>query len=144
MSHSTCLPADSVNAVLPLGRSARRASLIVSALPVLFLAVDLAGKLLRIAPAIEATEQLGYKADVVLPLGLLQLACLALYLWPRTAVLGAILWTGYLGGAVATHVRLGNPLLTHQLFPVFVGGLLWLGLWLRDARLRALVPFTYR
>lgn len=143
MSHSTYLAAGHVGGALPLARrSARRAGLIVSALPVLFLAADLAGKLLRIAPAVEGTVQLGYKADVLVPLGLLQLACLALYLWPRTAVLGAILWTGYLGGAVATHVRLGNPLLTHVLFPVFVGGLLWLGLWLRDARLRALVPLT--
>jgi len=140
MSQPTYLAADQA---LPVGRrSARRAGVIVSALPVLFLAVDMAGKLLRITPAVEGTVQLGYKADVLVPLGLLQLACLALYLWPRTAVLGAILWTGYLGGAVATHVRLGNPWLTHILFPVFVGGLLWLGLWLRDARLRALVPLT--
>ena len=70
--------------------------------------------------------------------------CLALYLLPQTAVLGAILWTGYLGGAVATHVRIGNPMLSHALFPVYVGALLWLGLWLRDARLRALLPFTTR
>lgn len=61
---------------------------------------------------------------------------------PRTSVLAAILWTGYLGGAVATHVRIGNPLFSHILFPVYVAALLWLGLWLRDRRLRALLPIT--
>ena len=73
-----------------------------------------------------------------MPLGVLELVCLSLYLLPQTAVLGAILWTGYLGGAVATHVRIGNPMFSHALFPVYVGALLWLGLWLRDARLRRL------
>lgn len=121
-------------------RRARRAGLMVSAIPVLFLAVDLTGKLLRVAPVVEGTTQLGYPASVILPLGLIQLACLALYLVRRTSVLGAILWTGYLGGAVATHVRLGNPLFSHVLFPVLVGALLWLGLWLRDARVRSLLP----
>jgi len=67
------------------------------------------------------------------------LLCLALYLWPRTAVLGATLFTGYLGGAVAIHARVGDPLLTHTLFPVYVGGLLWVGLYLRDAGLRTLL-----
>ena len=77
-------------------------------------------------------------------LGLLQLALLALYLAPRTSILGAVLWTGYLGGAVATHVRVGSPLATHILFPIYVAALLWLGLWLRDARVRALVPLRAR
>ena len=75
-------------------------------------------------------------------LGVLQLLCLGLYLLPQTSVLGAVLWTGYLGGAVATHVRLGNPLFSHSLFPVYVGGLLWLGLWLRDVRVRQVLPLT--
>ena len=73
------------------------------------------------------------------PLGILQLVLLALYLVPRTALLGAVLWTGYLGGAVATHVRVGNPLVSHVLFPVYVAALLWGGLWLRDRRTRALL-----
>ena len=73
-------------------------------------------------------------------LGVVQLACLAVYLVPRLSVMGAILWTGYLGGAVATHVRVGNPLFTHTLFPVYIATLLWLGLWLRDERLRAVLP----
>jgi hypothetical protein len=71
---------------------------------------------------------------------MLQLACLVLYLVPRTSVLGAVLWTGYLGGAVATHVRVGNPLLSHTLFPIYVAALLWGGLWLRDQRVRSVLP----
>ena len=77
---------------------------------------------------------------IALAVGALELACLVLYVTPRTSILGAILLTGYLGGAVATHVRVGSPLFTHVLFPIYVGALLWGGLWLREARLRALVP----
>jgi hypothetical protein len=73
-------------------------------------------------------------------MGIVLLACVILYVIPQTSVLGAILLTGYLGGAVATHVRVGDPLLTHTLFPVYVGVLIWLGLYLRDGPLRALVP----
>lgn len=119
----------------------RRLGLAVSALPVLFLALDAALKLLQLPLAIEGTTQLGYASHVVRPLGIPQAICLALYLMPRTSVLGAVLWTGYLGGAVATHVRLGSPWPTHILFPVLLGGSLWLGLWLRDARVRLLLPF---
>jgi hypothetical protein len=114
---------------------------ILSALAVLFLAFDCTIKLLRLAPAVEGTVQLGYPASVIVPLGIVQLVCLALYLIPRTAVLGAVLWTGYLGGAIATHVRLGNPLFTHLLFPVYVALLIWGGLYLRDDRLRAVFPW---
>ena len=113
---------------------------VLSGLAVLFLTFDAAIKLLRLPMAIEGTTQLGYPAGVVLPLGVLQLVCLALYVLPRTSVLGALLWTGYLGGAIATHVRLGNPLFTHVLFPIYVALLLWGGLWLRDSRLRELLP----
>ena len=120
--------------------TARRLGLAVSALPVVFLALDAGLKLWRLPAAVAGTVQLGYPPEVVLPLGLLQAVLLALYVMPRTGVLGAVLWTGYLGGAVATHVRLGNPWLTHILFPVIVGGLLWLGLWLRDGRVRLLLP----
>ncbi|AMY07162.1 hypothetical protein LuPra_00329 [Luteitalea pratensis] len=123
---------------------ARRIGVVVTALPVLFLLVDALVKVLGVAAATEAAAQLGWSEPLLLPLGVLELMCLALYLVPQTAVLGAILWTGYLGGAVATHVRIGNPMLSHALFPVYVGALLWLGLWLRDARLRALLPFTTR
>ena len=123
---------------------ARRAGLVVMALPVVFLLVDALVKVLGLVAAADATAQLGWSDELLLPLGVLQLVCLALYLLPQTAVLGAILWTGYLGGAVATHVRIGNPMFSHALFPVYVGALLWLGLWLRDARLRELLPTTRR
>jgi hypothetical protein len=113
---------------------------VLSGFAVLFLTFDAAIKLLRLPMAIDGTTQLGYPAGVVLPLGVAQVICLALYLIPGTSVLGAVLWTGYLGGAIATHVRLGNPLFTHVLFPVYVALLLWGGLWLRDPRLRALLP----
>jgi hypothetical protein len=121
---------------------AHRAGLVVSAIPVLFLAMDASMKLFGLAAASEATAQLGWPAHLLFPLGVLQLLCLGLYLLPQTSVLGAVLWTGYLGGAVATHVRLGNPLFSHSLFPVYVDGLLWLGLWLRDVRVRQVLPLT--
>ena len=116
----------------------------LSAFAILFLAFDAAMKVLQLTPAVEGTTQLGYPASVILPLGLVQLVCLALYVVPRTSVLGALLWTGYLGGAIATHVRVGSPLFTHILFPVYVAGMLWGGLWLREPRLRALLPFHSR
>jgi hypothetical protein len=112
---------------------------VLSGVAVLFLIVDASMKLLHLAPAVEATSQLGYPATVVVPLGVLQIVCLIIYLVPRTAPLGAILWTGYLGGAIATHVRVGNPLFSNVLFPIYVAALLWAGLWLRDARVRELL-----
>jgi len=112
----------------------------LSGLAVSFLTMDATMKLFVLAPAVKGTTELGYDASVLFPLGLVQLACLVLYLIPRTAPLGALLWTGYLGGAIATHVRVGNPLFSHILFPVYVATFLWLGLWLRDAGLRAVLP----
>ena len=117
------------------------AGYILSALPALFLLLDALGKLFKPEPVVTGTLDLGYQESVIVPLGVLLLVCTALYIIPKTSVLGAILLTGYLGGAVATHVRLANPLFTHQLFPVYLGALLWLGLYLRDARLRSLLPF---
>lgn len=140
MSHAVADAARLNTAVAP---TTRRAGLLLSGLGAAFLAFDAAIKLLRLPVAVDGTTQLGYAAGVVLPLGVVQAACLALYLIPRTSVLGAVLWTGYLGGAIATHVRLGNPLFTHVLFPVYVGALLWAGLWLRDRRARALLSARY-
>ena len=113
---------------------------ILSGLPALFLLADSVGKFVKPAPVVEGTVRLGYSEGVILPLGVVLLACTVLYVIPRTSVLGAILLTGYLGGAVATHVRVGDPLFTHVLFPVYFGVLLWAGLFLRDHRLRALIP----
>ncbi len=101
-----------------------------------FLLFDCVIKLLELAPAVQATTQLGYSADVIFGLGVLQLVCLAAYAFPRTSLLGAILLTGYLGGAVATHVRAGSGIFS-LVFPIMMGALVWGGLLLRDHRLRA-------
>ena len=111
---------------------------VIGGVAVLFLAVDSVVKVLKLAPAVEGTTQLGYPDSVVVPLGILQLVCLIVYLIPRTSILGAILLTGYLGGAIATHVRVDSPLFTHVLFPVYVAVLLWGGLFLIDGRLRVM------
>ena len=113
---------------------------ILSGLAVAFLIFDGVGKLLRVQPVVEGTASLGYPVSVIFPLGVTLLTCVFVYLMPRTAVLGALLLTGYLGGAVATHVRVGNPVFSHMLFPTYVAALLWGGLLLRDSRLRAFLP----
>ena len=106
----------------------------------LFLTFDTVLKLLNLGPAVEGTVALGYPAAAVQWIGLIELVCLVLYLIPPTSILGALLLTGYLGGAIATHVRVSSPLVTHTLFPVYVALLVWGGLYLRDRRLRQLVP----
>jgi hypothetical protein len=116
------------------------AGYIISGIPALFLLLDAIGKFVMPAPVVEGTQQLGYSVNVILPLGIVLLMCTILYIIPRTSILGAILLTGYLGGAVTTHVRIDNPLFTHVLFPVYLGIFLWLGLFLREPRLRMLVP----
>jgi hypothetical protein len=105
-------------------------------LAVAFLTMDAVMKVLRVPAAVEGTMQLGYASYLIAPLGAIEVIFLVLYLVPRTAILGAVLWTGFLGGAVATHVRLGNPWATHVLSPIYVAVLLWGALWLRDRRLR--------
>ena len=112
----------------------------LSGLAVLFLAFDGALKLVKPPFVVEVNAELGYPESLIVTIGLIQVVCLIVYLIPRTAVLGAVLWTGYLGGAVATHVRVGRPLVSHTLFPIFVAVFLWGGLWLRDPRVRALLP----
>lgn len=107
----------------------------------LFLSFDTLVKVLRLTPGVEATTALGYSTDVVHWIGMIELVCVVLYLVPRTSVLGAVLLTGYLGGAIAIHVRVSSPLLTHTLFPIVVAAFLWGGLYLREPRLRELLPF---
>ena len=119
----------------------RAAGTVCTTIAALFLAFDTTLKVLRLDGAVEGTTSIGYPADTVLWIGIIELVCLVLYLVPRTSVLGAVLMTGYLGGAIATHVRVSSPLLTHTLFPIYVALLLWAGLCLREPRLRALVPF---
>ena len=113
-------------------------SRILSGLPALFLLVDGIMKLVKPAVVVEATVQLGYPESVMAGIGIVLLACTIIYLIPRAAVLGAILLTGYLGGAVATHVRVGAPLFP-VIFPVILGAMLWAGLYLRDRRVRSLL-----
>ena len=125
----------------PVTKTRRIAGAVLTAIVALFLTFDTVLKVLKLAPAIDGTTALGYPADRVFPIGVIELVCLVLYLIPRTAVLGAILLTGYLGGAIATHVRIGSPLLSHTLFPIYVAVMIWGGLFLREPRLRDLVPF---
>ena len=113
---------------------------ILGALSILFLLMDGVMKLIKPAPVVEATVRLGYPESVIQSLGIVLLVCTILYAIPRTSILGAILLTGYLGGAVAANVRVGNPLFSHTLFPVYVALLVWGGLYLRDRRLRGLIP----
>ena len=123
----------------PVSKSRVWTGRVISGLLALFLLVDGAMKLVKPAPVVEATVRLGYPESVIVGLGIVLLACTILYLIPRTSILGAILVTGYLGGAVATHVRVAEGLFP-ILFPIIMGVLLWGGLWLRDERLRALIP----
>src|SRR5215471_4494231 len=123
----------------PISKGALWAGRIMSALPALFLLVDGVMKLVKPEVVVKTTVELGYAESVILPLGVVLLGCTILYLIPQTAVLGAILLTGYLGGAVATHVHAGHGWF-EILFPVVFGALLWGGLVLRDGRLRALLP----
>ena len=106
---------------------------------VLFLAFDALIKVFAAPAAIEGTGQLGYPVSTLVPIGYTALACLVLYVIPRTAPLGAILWTGYLGGAVASQVRVGAPLAGFTLFPIYVAAIIWGSLYLRDERVRQLV-----
>ena len=111
----------------------------LSALAAIFLAMDTAVHLAAPRQAVDGTVALGYHPGVLVPLGAVEAVLLALYLFPRSALVGAVLWTGYLGGAVASQVRVGNPLASHVLFPIYVAALLWGGLYLRDRRVAALL-----
>jgi hypothetical protein len=124
---------------IPTSNKLRVAGLILSFVPAAFLLFDGVMKLVQPAPVVEATVKLGYPESVLTGLGIVLIACTVLYLIPRTSVLGAILLTGYLGGATASHVRVGEGWFP-TLFPVVFGSLLWGGLYLRDQRLRALLP----
>ena len=115
---------------------------ILSGVAALFLLVDSIMKILRLPAAVQGTTQLGYPENAVLQIGVIELVCLAVYVIPRSSALGAILLTGYLGGAIATHVRVGSPLLGFTLFPVYVAILIWGGLLLRDNRLRTFLPLA--
>lgn len=112
-----------------------------SSIVVVFLVFDGAIKLVPIQPVTDTLAALGYPVDLARTLGVITLLCAVLYAIPKTSVLGAILLTALLGGAVATHVRVGSPLFTHVLFGVYLGLLAWGGLYLRSEVLRSLIPF---
>ena len=122
--------------VAPVSKKMLWAGRITSTLPVLMLVMSGVMKFVKPAGVVEGFAKLGWLESHTLPLGIVELVCTALYIIPRTSVLGAILLTGYLGGAIATHVRIGDPFI----FPIILGVLVWLGLFLRDARLRAILP----
>ncbi|HET7903913.1 MAG TPA: DoxX family protein [Candidatus Eisenbacteria bacterium] len=123
------------------GISFRRiwAGRILSGLAVSFLLFDSIIKLLGITPVLESFGRLGYPVQMSVGIGILELACVAAYVARPLSLPGAVLLTGFLGGAVASHVRIGDPLFSHVLFPTYVGTLLWVGLFLRDDRLRTLL-----
>ena len=131
---------DSVYANVPSSIARRRTGAIMAGIAILFLLFDSLGKLVLVPQVVEGSVQLGYPESTVRVIGIILLTCVLLYAVPRTSVLGAILLTGYLGGAVATHFRIGSPLLTHTLFPIYVAALIWGGLLLREDRLRSLIP----
>ena len=123
-------------------RSALWTGRALSAIAVLFLGFDGIIKLVPIQPVTDSLRELGYPTSDSFArfLGIVTLVCTALYAWPRTAMLGAVLLTGLMGGAIATHLRLDHPLFTHTLFGIYLGLLLWIGLWLRDERVRRMMP----
>ena len=112
---------------------------VLTGIPAAFLAFDAAIKLAHPSFVVAASVRIGVPAELSVALGVVLAVCVALYLVPRTAPLGAVLLTGYLGGAVLTHLRIGDPWISHTLFPIYVGALLWAGLYLRDDRVRRLV-----
>ncbi len=124
------------------GKTMVRVGWLLSGLYVLFmLGASVAPKLLGMEVADETMRQLGWPDGYVTMIGLIELACVLLYIWPRTSVLGAVLAMGLFGGAMATQVRVGNPLFSHELFGLYLGLFMWGGLWLRDPALRAIFPW---
>lgn len=117
-----------------------RAGQVISALVVVFLLFDAVIHVLRVDAVDQASRELGFPLQTMVFVGAVELVVVALYAVPRTSLLGAVLLTGYLGGAICTHVIAGSPLTTHVLFGVYVGVIAWAGLWLRDPALRALFP----
>ncbi|MEO7687844.1 MAG: DoxX family protein [Sphingomonas sp.] len=124
-------------------RMGRIAGYTMSGVVIAFMLLDGGMKLVPLDVVIKSTAELGYppSPDLARGLGIVALLCTALYAFPRTSVLGAILLTAYMGGTVATHLRVGNPLFSHMLFGVYLAVLTWGGLYLRDARIRAILPW---
>ena len=126
------------------GRAARRAGLAISAVTSVLLLADAVTHVARIAPVRTAMSDLGFDQNAAVVIGILEIACLVLYLTPRTAVLGVVLFTAYFGGALCANFRVDKPLWSTVLFPVYVAIALWAGVWLRDEKLRSVVPVHRR
>ena len=135
-------PSASAPSSTVANRPSRRAVItgrILTAIVALLLTLDAGIKLVRAKAAVEGSAQLGFTPDQVFVIGVIAAVCLVVYLIPRTAPLGAVLWTGYFGGAIVTHFRVGDPLFSHVLFPIYVSALIWGSLYLRDPRVRAVL-----
>ena len=117
---------------------------IVSGLTVMLLVLDAFGKITQVAPVVQGTARLGYPTHLVSVIGFVELLCVVTYLIPRSSIVGAVLLTGYLGGAVATHVWIEDPLWTHALAPIYMAVAVWGGLLMREDRLRQLIPVRRR
>lgn len=130
-----------MNELVPISNTALWTGRVLSGLVILFLLFDGAIKLIPLDIVVETSRQLGIPTNLAVTLGVLTLLGTLLYAYPQTSVLGAILLTGYLGGAIYVHVRAGSPLFSHTLFGVYLGILLWAGLYLRDERLRLIFPW---
>ena len=126
-----------------VSKPARLLGRVLSGLVILFMLVDGAIKLVPWPVVTETMDRIGYGSSETLArsLGIITIVCTVLYTIPPTSIVGAILLTGYLGGAMASHLRIGSPLFTHTLFGFYLGLMVWGGLWLRDGNLRALMPF---
>ena len=137
---STAVAAPNLTLAKPnTSNAARWTGRVLTGIAIAFLAFDAVGKLLVLQPVVEGTQQLGFPVSSIFGIGLALAVCTVLHLVPRTSIFGAVLLTGYLGGAVAANVRVGNPMASHTLFPVYFAVILWLGLYLRDSRARALI-----
>lgn len=123
-----------------VSKTQRWISYVMSGLVILFMLLDSVMKFVQPDEVVQGTLELGFEVGHIATIGALGLVATLLYAFPRTSVLGAILLTAYFGGAVATHLRLNNPLFSHTLFTVYFGLFVWGGLWLRDTRLRKLLP----
>jgi len=130
-----------MNELVPISPAALWSGRILSGLVVTFLLFDGFIKLIPLDVVIDTSRQLGIPTGLAFTLGILTLVCTFLYAYPRTSVPGAILLTGYLGGAMYVHLRAGSPLFSHTLFGVYLGAMIWGGLWLRDERVRLIFPW---
>jgi hypothetical protein len=131
---------NSVSTVAPTSTSLLWTARVLSSLVILFMLFDATLHILKPAPVVDAFARLGYPLSASVGIGILELLCVVAYAIPRTGPLGAVLLTAVLGGAVSTHVRAGSPAFEAYIFPAILGAMIWGGIWLRDSRVRAILP----